>query len=179
MKTIYDEDTISKQYEILLQQMREGQKLEPVDMQFGVSAGHALDALGLARDVDHPLDLNDMSEENINAAVIAVYLYFSRKGESSTACRQKLSKKIGSYLLFTVCNEVNKRDDLTAELVSKGDMLYCRVKDSEQNVHFIDVLGITESFMRNNLKYDKNAGVIVITDPTALTGKLKSQIAML
>lgn len=176
MKQVYDEKTISDLYENLIKRMRSGERLSPLDQNLGVVTGHALDALELAKDIDHPLDLFELSVERINAVVIAMYMYFSKQGNSSTKCRETVIKKIGAYLFFTTCNVYNQKDHTEANPVAKGSSLYLEIKQENGDCSLIDIFSSVERFIKNNLKYDKDAGTMIISDPEAIINGINNQM---
>lgn len=176
MKQVYDEKTISDLYESLIKRMRSGERLSPLDQNLGVVTGHALDALELAKDIEHPLDLYELSEEKVSAVIIAMYMYFSKAGNSSTKCRETVTKKIGAYLFFAVCNVCNKNEGVEAAPAAKGSSLYLEVKEATGEGLFVDVFSPVERFIKNNLKYDKEAETMVIRDPAAIINTIMEQI---
>ena len=175
MKQIYDEKTIDNLYENFVKRMRAGGRLTPLDQNLGIMTGHALDALELAKDIDQPLDLFELSEEKISSVMIAMYMYFSKAGDSSSKCRETVTKKMGAYLFFTVCNVCNKHDELEAVPITKGSSLYLEIKGSAGDNSLIDVLSSTERFIKNNMKYDIEADTMVIRNAERLLNDIRSQ----
>ena len=144
----------------------------------GIVTGHAADALELAKDIGHPLDLFELSEERINAVVIAMYMYFSKAGNSSTKCRETVTKKIGGYLFFAVCNICNKKELWEAAPTAKGSSLYLEIKGNDNTI-LLDVFSPVESFIKRNLKYDKEADTMIIAEPDAVLRDIRSQIGII
>ena len=178
MKQLYDEKKINEIYESLIRRIRSGELMDSLDQNMGIVTGHALDALEMSKDIEHPLDLFELSEERINAVIIAMYMYFSKAGNSSTQCRETVTKKIGAYLFFAVCNVCNQKDELEATPTAKGSSLYLEIKQEGDNSSLVDVFFPTERFIKNNLKYDKDADTMIIKDPDGLLRDIKTQIKL-
>lgn len=176
MKIIYDEKTINDKYEKLLNEARKGGKINPLNRCLGATLGHTLDALGFTRDINKPLDLFELSEEKISSSIIAMYMYFRSSGDSVAVCKEKVIKKIGGYLFFTVCNLCNRRDDIETYPIAKGTSLYLEIKENNSGLTQIDVLYTFEKFINKNLKYEKDSGTMIIIDPEKIIGSIKEQI---
>lgn len=176
MKQLYDEKRISELYEDLVRRIRSGERMDILDQNMGIVTGHALDALELSKDIGHPLNLFELSEERINAVIIAMYMYFSKAVNSSTKCRETVTKKIGAYLFFAVCNTCNQKDELEASPMAKGSSLYLEIRQESSDNSLLDVFSPTERFIKNNLKYDKDADTMIIKDPEGILRDIKAQL---
>ena len=163
MKTIYDEKTINNEYEKLLNEVRKGGKIDPLNRSLGATLGHTIDAL-------------ELSEDKISKSIIAMYMYFRSSGDSVAVCKEKVIKKIGGYLFFAVCNLCNRKNDIEAYPIAKGTSLYLEIKEDNGGTSQIDVLYTFEKFINKNLKYERDSGTMIIIDPEKIIGFIKEQI---
>ena len=170
----FDEKDINELYENLTKRIRSGERLELIDQNLGIVSGHALDALEMARDIGHPLDLFELSDEKVNTITIAMYLFFSKKGYSSTKCRETVAKKLGGYLFFTVCNVCN--NTANAAPAARGSGLYIEVQKDDGESSLIDVFMPVENHIKRNLKYDADAETVIIADPEGILRDIRGQI---
>ena len=208
MERQFTEDSIREIYDILTEKVTKGGGLSVLERKMGPAAGHALDALEMTRDLDCPLALDALSEEAVNAAVLAVYGYYEKNEAPAAVCRDLTAKKIGSYLLFAVCNACN-RDGRNAAPVTKGSDLLIEVLAEKEEpegsgsgaaeapaskpegsgpaeaaaepevIAQIEVLGPTERFVREELRYDGAAGAMALRDAGRLFRVIRSQAAWL
>lgn len=178
MKQIYDEIKIKELYESLLKRLQAKEQLTPLETKLGAVTGYAVDAVEYSRDIGHPLDLFELpDEETISNVLIALYMYYSKSGNSSTKSRELIAKEIGSYLLFAFCNVCNtKGDDLEASPSLRGNSLYLEIKEANGTSSFVDIFSPIERFSKNNLKYDKAAEIIMIKDPNAIITPILEQV---
>ena len=176
MKQLYDEERINEVYEDLVRRIRSGERLDSLDRNMGMVTGHAVDALELSKDTGHPLNLFELSEDSINTVIIAMFSFFSKAGDSSTKCRETITKKIGAYLFFTVCNVCNQKDDMEAAPTAKGSGLYLEIKKENGDSALIDVFLSVERFIKNSLKYNKDADAMMITDPDGILRDIRGEI---
>ena len=176
MKTIYDEKTINNEYEKLLNEVRKGGKIDPLNRSLGATLGHTIDALEFTKDNNNQLDLFELSEDKISKSIIAMYMYFRSSGDSVAVCKEKVIKKIGGYLFFAVCNLCNRKNDIEAYPIAKGTSLYLEIKEDNGGTSQIDVLYTFEKFINKNLKYERDSGTMIIIDPEKIIGFIKEQI---
>ena len=173
----FTEEMIREIYEKLAGKVKANGVLTVLERKLGPAAGHALDALEMSKDLGCPLDLAELSQDAVNIAVLTMFNYYEKEGHPAAACRAEVAKKIGGYLLFAVCNECNRRDGVDAAPVTKGSDLMVEVLAADGDVlSRIEVFSPAERFISEELRYDKEAGQMILRDPERLFRVLADQM---
>ncbi len=176
MEQIYDEKILNDIYNSLVNKAHTGEQMDSFEANMGIITGHALDAYNLSKDLEHPLSFAEISGNDINEMIIAMYMFYKQKGYASTKCRDTITKKIGSYLFFCVCNDINNKPEMAAKPVAMGSGMYLEVNGQDEKPYNVDIFRAVSRFMNKNLKYDSNLEIMVINDPEDLMNSIKSLI---
>lgn len=93
----------------------------------------------IANDSGIKLDFSTGSDEGIQRALVLTHKFnVSRKKN-----KEELSKKVGSYLLFSICNELGE-SGMQPGIVLEGNSLIIQATGSRGNVETYDILGNTQ-----------------------------------
>lgn len=86
-------------------------------VQTGRAASYALDMIDICRDKKIILDLGMKTEDNVAKGIVIMHQYNLSHGKSAAESREAISKMLGGYELFALCNSVSELDGIDAELV--------------------------------------------------------------
>lgn len=94
----------------------------------------------IANDSGIKLDFSTGSDEGIQRALVLTHKFNVSRKKNIKKNKEELSKKVGSYLLFSICNELGE-SGMQPGIVLEGNSLKIQATGSRGNVETYDILG--------------------------------------
>lgn len=166
---MYSYEELTKEFESLNEKLRQRAGFTKEDGKRGKAIGYAIDAMDMAKDRNFSADMTLASSEDLPKLVMAAYYHKEAQGKSSSECRIYTAKLVGSYLLFAVSNWYEEKGEDATVSFEKSTPV---VISGEKNV---EVMEITDRFVRNNLKFNKGEKVMLLSNPGELIDAIKPE----
>ena len=157
----YDYDELSSFYKKLLEEVKSG-KADELESRLCVAAGHALDLIDIVNDADGDwkLDLTANPEDTVPMSVTFVHMRNLAAGKNSVESREDIVKKLVSYELFALHNEIQKAGGDPGFVLEDGVVKVASINPDGSQIAFDPSRAMKRAISRFDLAESPNDGFI-------------------